>query len=137
MPDVRLTLISVGLALSCWCTPVIAGENPMPSCADAIALPAVRAQYPGHILGCEATTPPKVKRYSENLSFARLVRDVGSVCILMVLDATGKVVEARAIYPSADALLRPERRALMSTKMSPAEIEGNPQPSLTFIEVTD
>ena len=137
MPDVRLTLISVGLALLCWCAPVIAGENPMPSCADAIALPEVRAQYPGHILGSEATTPPKVTRLSEDFPSARRVRDVGSVCILMVLDATGKVVEARAIYPSADALLRSERRALMSTKMRPAEIDGTPQPSLTYISVTD
>ena len=136
MPIVRCNLLVSWLALSCWCAQAIAGDNPITSCDEAPQLADVRAQFPRHILASEATSPPKIKRHSD-FSPHRLLRDVGSpVCIVMVVDSSGKVVDAKVVYPSSVLLTRQERKAIMSVRMTPAEVDGAPQSSLSIMSLT-
>ena len=137
MPSVRFSALVGGLAILCCGFQAIAGESPIVSCDQAPQLADIRAQFPGHVLESEATSPPRFKRVG-NFNASRLIRDVGSlVCIVMAVDTTGKITDFKLMYPPSAMLTRQERKGIMSMKATPGEVDGTPTPSLSILSIID
>jgi len=112
-----------------------ARERPITSCEKAPLLAEFQDQLPDHILA--ASADKKHKLVSELPRFAvPILRRSGSnlVCVVIVLDAQGKVQDLAVSYPAGFALTSREKNLIFALRWSAAEVAGEARPSLTNMD---
>ena len=107
--------------------------KPVTSCDRAPGLADFRKQLPDHILSEAATTP--ARSLSEpKFNLGGLFRRGGNlICIVLALDETGRVQDVAVSYPVGLAMKPTEREQFLRLQYSPAEVDGQPRPSLVTV----
>ena len=133
MPNIKIIVLAV-MSLSI-CSLANARERPITSCEKAPYLAKVREQLPSYVLGSEATIPPKIKHKSK-FKPGRLLQGGGDlVCVIMAVNAAGKILDAIVIYPTSVALTPQQREVILAFEMTPAELNGVPVDSLSVMSI--
>ena len=128
--------IVLGLALLCMTLPSVAA-GPSKYCEEAKGLATVTEQLPGYVLSSEARTPAKLTSPMNLKPFGLLKASRGlPVCIAVVVDASGAVLDAAAYSPKRTALSRQERKILLAQKYTPAQGENGAVKSIVLMKVS-
>jgi hypothetical protein len=110
-------------------------DRPILSCDKAPLLGVFQKQLPDHILAAAADKPPRITSPLPRIAgslYRRARTDL--VCVVLVLDAAGKVQTAEVSYPAGTRLTPQERAQVLATTWSPAEQHGQPRPSLVDMD---
>lgn len=98
-------------------------------------LAVFQKQLPDHILAIAADRQPKIASALPPIAgslYRRARTDL--VCVVLALDAAGKVQTAEVSYPAGVRLTPQERAQVFATRWSPAELTGQPRPSLVNMD---
>ncbi|MGB6144908.1 MAG: hypothetical protein WBG33_11500 [Rhodanobacter sp.] len=127
----------IALALSLIAAGAIsAHERPISSCEKAPLLTYYQKQLPDYILGAAADTEPKIQSKIPYIAIPILKRaNSRLVCIVVVLDETGKAKDLAVSYPAGFRLTDNEREQILALQWSAAEVAGQPRPSLANIDL--
>lgn len=110
-------------------------DRPVLSCDKAPLLAVFQKQLPDHILATAADRQPKITSALPPIAgslYRRAMTDL--VCVVLALDAAGKVQTAEVSYPAGVRLTPQERAQVLATQWSPAELTGQPRPSLVNMD---
>ncbi|WP_424683769.1 hypothetical protein [Frateuria sp. YIM B11624] len=110
-------------------------DRPVLSCNKAPLLAVFQRQLPDHVLATTADTQPKITSALPPIAgslYRRARTDL--VCVVLALDATGKVQTAEVSYPAGVRLTSQERAQVLATQWSPAKLKGQPRPSLVNMD---
>jgi hypothetical protein len=109
--------------------------EPKLDCKEAKGLAAVTSQLPDYQLSSDLDSPAKPIPPFTFKPFGILSAAHGqTVCIAVVVSASGTVEDVAAYSPTRVALSKSERKQLLSQKYVPAEDAGQPVKSIVLIK---
>ncbi|HJR75008.1 MAG TPA: hypothetical protein VJ806_15385 [Luteimonas sp.] len=107
--------------------------RPVTSCDKAPGLADFRERLPDHVLSAAATKPAKLTS-EPKFRLGGLFRRGGNlICVVLAVDDAGRVQDAAVSYPAGLTLQPAEREQFLVLRYSPAEIDGEPRPSLVTV----
>ena len=131
--------IFLGIFILCIALPVAAAPAAAGStkyCQEAKELTSVTEQLPGYILSSDAKVPAKLETPMSLRPQGLLKASRGApVCIAVVVDASGAVLDATAYSPKRVKLSRQERNNLLAMKFSPTQGENGAVKSILVFEI--
>ena len=115
-------------------------DRPIRSCEKAPLLTAMQKNLPDHVLGTTAEVKPKLltkigRTTIPAVEILKRTRSPSLICIVLAVDATGKVQDAAISYPNF-SLTEREREQFLKLEYSPAQQGGRTVTSLTSIDIT-
>ena len=115
-------------------------DRPIRSCEKAPLLTSMQKNLPDHVLGTTAEVKPKLltkigRTTIPAVEILKRTRAPSLVCIVLAVDATGKVQDAAISYPNF-SLTEREREQFLKLEYAPAQQGGRTVPSLTSIDIT-
>lgn len=128
----KKNLFLATLLLLTAATPAYAAR-PVTSCDRAPGLAEFQKQLPGHIVSEKADKPAKLLS-EPKFNLGGLFRRGGNlICIVLALDESGRVQDVAVSYPLGLTLQPAEREQFARLRYSPAEVAGEPRPSLATV----
>ena len=115
-------------------------ERPIRSCENAPLLSSMQKNLPDHVLGSSAEVKPKLLTKIDRttvpaVDILKRTRSPSLICVVLAIDATGRVQDAAISYPSL-SLTEKEREKFLKLEYSPAQEGGRAVPSITSIDIT-
>ena len=105
-------------------------------CKDARELASITEQLPGYVISSDADTPAQLIPPMKLRAHGLLGASHGfPVCIAVVVDESGKALDAAAYTPKRVALSKRERATLLAQHFTPALQDGIAVKSIFLITV--
>ena len=125
------------IALLCLACTASARQRSIHSCDEAPLLADLQRQLPDYILATSADVQPKLISKMPQFALSLYKRSSASlICVVVALDSSGKTQGVMISYPAGLTLTSRERDELLPLQWSPAQLNGQPRPSLVSIKVS-
>jgi hypothetical protein len=107
------------------------------TCYSEARIAPVTNQLPGYALSSKADTPATLASPFSFKPGALLAAARGlPVCIALVVDETGSVLDAAVFYPKRVALSKQEKANLLQQKYQPARVADSPVRSIVIMKAS-
>ena len=132
--------ILVAALIAVACNPTSARDRPTSSCDQAPLLSDMQKNLPGYVLSSKAEIKPKLLTKISRTTIPageilKRTRQFSLICIVLAVDANGKVQDAAVSYPRV-SLTEKEREKFLLLEYLPAQNGGQAVPSLVNIDIT-